>query len=217
MKKEHVLWIVVASLAIWLLACTATLEPTVSPLPTPTPDVSPLPPIDFVPMPDVVPTFKSASRAMVNLAVLQSIEATTHFHQLRIDRQLRRVDDGEVLFEASAMTGIVGTDYVPEPGIEFAAAWTYDIDLEVEYGVKEAKEYVRAMWVCVRELGEIGACMCQMNPGDELMDCTEIVGRCESKDGSPQDADGFCFTDYFTDLLPLRKQWLPIVFVEKEE
>lgn len=226
--------------AIVLLAtssCTTTPEPTeptptmtvtseaspISPLATPTPVLE-----DFVPMPvvtigpkesdNVRPLFQAASHALVDLGRLLPVESTTHFHQLRLIRQLRRVDTGEVLFEASVVTGIIGTDYIPEPETKFAAAWTYNIDLEAEFGVKEAAEYIKPIWVCIREPDDIEPCLCQMKPDEDLVDCTEIVGQCESRGGLPQDDDGFCFTDFFTELPApeLHRQWLPIVFVERE-
>ncbi len=228
--------LLVAAIVIFATSgCTTTPEPTGEPTPTPTMEMSPISPVatpampDLVPLPAVTPEpkeqwpdesvrplFQAASHAMVNLAVLLPIEATTHFHQLKLIRQLRRVDNGQVLFEAIAVTGIVGTDYIPEPGTKFAAGWAYDVDLEAEFGVKEAAEYIKPVWECVREPGDTEPCLCQMNQGDELTDCTEIVGQCESKDGRPQDADGFCYTDRYTEMPELYRQWLPVVFVERE-
>lgn len=231
---------VVAIAALFALVvggCTTTPEPTGEPTPTPTMETSPVSPLatptpvlpeDFVPVPVVTigpkesdnarPLFQAASHALVDLGRLLPVESTTHFHQLRLVRQLRRVDTGEVLFEASIVTGIIGTDYIPEPETRFAAAWTYNIDLEAEFGVKEAAEYIKPIWVCIREPDDIEPCLCQMKPGEDLVDCTEIVGQCESKGGLPQDDDGFCFTDFFTELPApeLHRQWLPIVFVERE-
>lgn len=217
----------------FLAACDMTPTP-ISPLPSPTPPDSPLPsPTSLLPPETLEPEikvpveerpdenerfrtlFRSASHARANWGAFWAIASTTHFHKLRFIRQLRRVDTGAVLLEVSVETNVLSVGEEPEPHNQFVAAWEYDLDLQAEYGVSEAEEWVKPVWVCVREPGEEEPCLCQINEGDELTDCTEMVGRCEGWAKHPEQAeDGFCFTNLYSDLPQLFPVYLPVIIVE---
>lgn len=214
-KAKWVLGLVV--LAGLLLGCTATPGTPVSPVATPTPEVK-VPVIDERPDEGerFRPMFHAVSHAMADWTSYWVIPATTHLHRLDLVKQLRRVDNGQVLRQERIVTGILGKDYEPEPGREFAAAWEYDLDLEAEFGVTEAEEWVKPVLVCVREPGDEEPCLCRLVDGGPLEDCTELTGRCEGWAEYPeQAADGFCFTNFYSELPQLFKTWLPLVIVEE--